>query len=278
MQWGIAFVSELYGRDLIASARTMAQDGARVVEIGYWQPWSGVFARCPVGSPYHGRSEPQIASAVGAAYDSAGVSVRTLHAPVAGAADLASASQAVCEGAVALHKLALQVASILGTRIVVVHPGHHCEAADLGAATERAIASLRALLPAAEELGITLAVENLPPGHVCPSPESLRDLVDEVSHPLVRVCYDTGHANLVSGGVAAGVRVLGERIATFHCHDNDGSADQHRMPGDGTVDWREFALAVRESGYDEPLTLEVGLEDGTTAREMGRRFREALEG
>ncbi len=276
MQWGVAFVSELYGRDLIGSARTMAESGVGVVEVGYWQSWSSVFAQPPVGSPYYGRTEPQIAAAVRAAYDSVGIAAETLHAPFAGEADLAHPDAAVREGAVSLHKLALQVASILGARAVVVHPGHHCEEAELNRATELGLESVRALIPAAENLEIALAVENLPPGHVCPSPESLRDFLDEVGHPLVRACLDTGHANMVEGSAVGGVRTLGERITTYHCHDNDGTSDQHRLPGEGTVDWGAFAAAVRETGYQGRLPLEVALPSGMTARGMEGRFREAM--
>jgi len=42
-----------------------------------------------------------------------------------------------------------------------------------------------------------------------------------------------------------------------HIHDNMGREDEHLIPGDGIVDWEDFAVALREIGYDKVVSLET---------------------
>ncbi len=114
-----------------------------------------------------------------------------------------------------------------------------------------------------------------------PDPEPLRDIIDKIDDPRVRVCLDIGHAN-ASGRVNRGgtvkpwnaetdaerrtsegtevhswIRTLGPRIAHFHFHNNDGSYDAHREVMDGTIDIPETLKLIRqECGEDFTVTVE----------------------
>ena len=48
----------------------------------------------------------------------------------------------------------------------------------------------------------------------------------------------------------------GSLLATTHVHDNDGRQDTHLPPGYGTVDWREWGVALDRIGYGGPILLE----------------------
>ena len=50
---------------------------------------------------------------------------------------------------------------------------------------------------------------------------------------------------------------FGDRLVAFHLHDNDGSEDQHLIPGEGKIDWRRVVAGLRAAGYSGPLTMEV---------------------
>jgi len=50
---------------------------------------------------------------------------------------------------------------------------------------------------------------------------------------------------------------VSSRIITVHLHDNDGSEDQHLVPGGGTIDWQMVRSALDSSPYDGPLMFEV---------------------
>jgi len=59
--------------------------------------------------------------------------------------------------------------------------------------------------------------------------------------------------------------------------DNDGFADLHLQPGYGTIDWDEFVKALKDIGYDPPITLESGPWAGGTFRCMLEEVKALLK-
>ena len=51
--------------------------------------------------------------------------------------------------------------------------------------------------------------------------------------------------------------MLGSYLGTLHIHDNDGTADAHRIPGNGTINWGDFSDALAEIGFDGVLNFET---------------------
>jgi len=43
-----------------------------------------------------------------------------------------------------------------------------------------------------------------------------------------------------------------------HLHDNDGTKDEHLLPGHGTVDWSSYMVELGRCGYRRPLMFEAG--------------------
>lgn len=85
-----------------------------------------------------------------------------------------------------------------------------------------------------EELGVIVAMENL----LEPTPELMNACCDRVASDCFRLCLDVGHVNVWSElPHAEWVARMGKRLAHVHVHDNDGTADQHRPPGQGTIDF-----------------------------------------
>ena len=52
------------------------------------------------------------------------------------------------------------------------------------------------------------------------------------------------------------IEKYGHRLITLHVHDNNGAEDEHLLPFDGTVNWREEASLIAKSAYRGSLTLE----------------------
>ena len=123
----------------------------------------------------------------------------------------------------------------------------------------------------------SLYIENV----LDPDPEPLRDVIDKIDDPRVRVCLDIGHANAAGrvnrGGtvkpwnaetdpsrntsegteVYAWIKTLGPRIRHFHFHNNDGSFDAHQEVAQGTMDIPEVMKLIRkECGEDFTITIE----------------------
>ena len=46
------------------------------------------------------------------------------------------------------------------------------------------------------------------------------------------------------------------RIFALHLHDNDTSKDQHLLPFDGSLNWKETIKHLKEANYDGPISLE----------------------
>jgi sugar phosphate isomerase/epimerase len=163
-----------------------------------------------------------------------------------------------------------EFAARVGAGVLVLHlPPHGAPkvAAGGGAAAieeaARRAADLAAeavgrLLGPCHKLGVRLAVENLTgPAYV---PAFYDALFQRLGPEELGFCYDSGHA-LVCGQADLVVRYAGRLLAT-HLHDNDGTADQHRLAGEGRADWPMILGAIKRSAYAGTVNLEVHLPAG----------------
>ena len=117
------------------------------------------------------------------------------------------------------------------------------------------------------ELGLRIGIENLadmfgPPDRklIGSRPDELLELIDAIGLPNVGVTIDTSHANVQKLDIPAAIRAWGDRIYCTHISGNDGTGDQHLIPGHGrfrVIDWREVMRAFADIGYDGIINLEV---------------------
>ena len=102
---------------------------------------------------------------------------------------------------------------------------------------------------------ITVLIENLWE----PTPEILREMLHEVKSPRLRMCFDTGHANIFSKiSMREWFDILGEYIAYIHVNDNDGDEDNELEPGEGTINWRVVSDSINELNLRPEIVFEVG--------------------
>lgn len=193
--------------------------------------------------------------AAGDALRAEGIELRSVHAPFRGEWQLAEADETRRPLMLEYFRRFLSAVSTAGGRIVVLHAGARTPAAEQPAALDRAFDALAELAPMAGDLGLTLALENLPLEWPGSNPADLAARAAALNHRAVGLCLDTGHAHLTTG-VAAALAAMGPHIVTFHVHDNDGRSDIHLAPPFGTIDWGAFVAGVEALGWDEPLTLE----------------------
>ena len=120
------------------------------------------------------------------------------------------------------------------------------------------LAMIRRLLPTAEKHGVCVCIENMPMTKIGFSRvERMMELVHEIDHPLFGMCLDTGHVAVFGEQPADAVRLIGDKLFALHVHDNDGTADQHRLPGTGIVDFDSFRAALHEAGFDGTFSFET---------------------
>ena len=110
---------------------------------------------------------------------------------------------------------------------------------------DRVVEALKELAPRAEKAGVILGLENTL------SAEGNLKILERVGSPAVKVWYDVGNSSLRNYDVPAEIRMLGRRICEFHIKD------RNFLLGQGPMDFRAIARAVRDIGYEGWLILET---------------------
>ena len=90
-------------------------------------------------------------------------------------------------------------------------------------------------------------------------PLMMKNLIDALDDPRIKVCMDVGHANAVTKpeyDVYKWIEVLGPRIGHFHLHNNDGSDDEHRPLLEGSMDMGRVLDCV-EKYCDSDVTFTI---------------------
>lgn len=167
-------------------------------------------------------------------------------------------------------KRAVEVAEIMPFRFLVQHIGKTDEFDD-PRKFEWAMSGIEHLRAFCRQLGVTLLVENTP--NDLATPERLKELLRALHYPDLGICFDTGHAHVMSS-VHQAFGVLDERIRSTHVHDNHRDRDSHLWPGEGNIDWDETMQAFRSAPQRPALMLEIeGAEGIDVAARMAETYR-----
>jgi hexulose-6-phosphate isomerase len=171
---------------------------------------------------------------------------------------------AVRQRAEDLTRTGLDLAAWLGTDALLVVPavvGRWNDPAPriaYGDALDRTCEALARLRHDAEDRGVQIGLENVWNRFLL-SPRELRDLLDRINSPWVGAYFDIGNV-LAFGYPRDWIRTLGRRIVRVHAKDYDlartGPEGFNCALGEGSVDWPAVVAALREVGYDGPVTYE----------------------
>lgn len=118
--------------------------------------------------------------------------------------------------------------------------------------------TLRDAVRRAEEIGVTLALENIEDA----DPFIRGRLASSFASPAVAVSIDTGHAHYAHGRFGAPpvdyyVHAAGARLAHVHLQDADGYADRHWPIGEGTILWESVFATLAALPHAPRLILEL---------------------
>jgi sugar phosphate isomerase/epimerase len=188
--------------------------------------------------------------------DEYGITLNSLHLPFkvhGGRAHDISNPDSYKE-AIENHKALIRRGTEIGIKVFVLHPssGKRLSGAR-DVCKEICKKSLAELAEYADEQGAVIALENMT--HEC-----LGNTIDEFeelvfSHPKLRVCFDTNH--LLNECPGEFIKRLGKRIVTMHVSDCNLDVEQHKMPGEGKVNFPKILQALSEVGYSGPWLYEV---------------------
>ena len=156
---------------------------------------------------------------------------------------------------------ALVIAKHLGAKYMAIHPLMPFGNDSMEKAEETYNINVKyysALANVAKNLGVIICLENLPfKNFPISRTEDVIKLIDIIDHPNVKMCFDTGHAHILSENLGDSIRLIGrDRLKILHVHDNNG-CDDHLHPYEGTIDWSDVAEGLFDIGYDGIFSLET---------------------
>ena len=155
-------------------------------------------------------------------------------------------------------KRALDLCAELGAPHITTEPGGPIapgqtrqEAMDLF------VEVLKPLAEHAEKLGVLLLIEP-EPGLLLETTEQYLELADRVDAPSLGLNFDVGHAFCMSEDLTAQIAKLAHLTRHYHVEDiADTRVHHHMVPGTGAIDFPEVIQAIRQTGYDGWVTVEL---------------------
>jgi sugar phosphate isomerase/epimerase len=143
--------------------------------------------------------------------------------------------------------------SALGSRVMNIHPCYNCPPCMRNDLVAFNIESLRPIVEMSASYGLTLIIEN----YIAPFDRvsTFKKMLEEV--PGLKLHLDFGHTNFCFDNHEIFCRELGKHIQHVHFSDNRAKTDEHMPLGVGTIDWKNAVNALKETGYDSTITLEI---------------------
>lgn len=174
----------------------------------------------------------------------------------------------------ALCRHAVKACGRLGIPWMVLHPDIFPGAFDtdhIKAMHDGNLAFFRSMLDVCEECNVGIAIENIFDHYAqtrgCPRyfagiPEEQCALIDELNHPLMGACWDTGHAHMNLQDQRRGIVMLGTRLKAIHIQETRTGEDRddHVLPysiENPGVDWDGVTAGLREINFPGPFTFET---------------------
>jgi len=169
-------------------------------------------------------------------------------------------------------KRAIEIAEQIPFRFLVQHIGVAKESFD-EKKFEAAMTSIEHLRAFANPLGVKILLENIP--NELATPDKLVEFIQLTHFEDVGVCFDIGHAHIMSN-VEEAFEILKAHIRSTHIHDNNKDCDAHLWPGAGSIDWKKSIELLRSAPSTPPLLLEIEADEKVKPEEKMRETFEKL--
>ncbi|ADC47101.1 xylose isomerase-like TIM barrel domain-containing protein [Methanobrevibacter ruminantium M1] len=178
----------------------------------------------------------------------------TVHAPFI-EVNPASVNPALAKASVDEIKRSVDLANLLDSDIVVIHPGRAIFTNDMeymASVYRIAEENLKVIGEYAKDNGVMTCIENLPRlrGFMYQDINQLNETLERTGLPMT---LDIGHAYTAGFDVDD---VSFDCISHIHIHDNDGIRDSHLPLGEGIIDFKRFFEIFDK--YDGIYNFELG--------------------
>ena len=221
-------------------------------------------ALSPTGDVSMETTEKSAKAVIRAARDN-GIKISSVATGMFWGKSLTASDPKVRAEALAIGKQLINVAAWLNAKVVLVVPGAvdvffdpASEVNEYGKVYDLATEAIGKLEKHAKANKIAIGIENVWNKFLL-SPIEMRDFIDQFKSEYVGSYFDVGNC-LVNGYPEHWIRVLGKRIKRVHLKDyrrasGDASGFVDLLSGD--VNWPVVIKALKEVGYNGPLTAEM---------------------
>lgn len=119
------------------------------------------------------------------------------------------------------------------------------------------VEALKPLAEHAESLGVGLLVEP-EPGLLIETTDEYLEIFERVNSPAIGLNFDVGHAYCMSEDLPVQIARMARYTRHYHLEDIASTRVHHHLvPGKGAIDFTEVIAAIRQTGYDGWLTVEL---------------------
>ena len=197
---------------------------------------------------------------IGESADKHGVEITQLH----GLWATDDKTKAQREESISFFIKEIEGAHYMGCKNVVVHPflpyGWGSEI-DKDKIWDVNIDLFTRLLEHAEKYNVNVLIENgsskwMGDMYFFMAPDEMLDFVKYFNHPLLHICWDTGHANSMNRDPYLDILALGSELRALHVQDNFGTTDEHIAPFMGTLPLDSLMQGLIASNYKGYFTFE----------------------
>jgi fructoselysine 3-epimerase len=161
-------------------------------------------------------------------------------------------------------KRSIDTSLLLGCNKVSICPGRTLYGQGYDHGMVQLTSSLNELVDYAIKKDVLLLLE---PAHMYESDliltieEGLR-IIEEQKYEHLGIALDTGHCHINKESLVDCVLMLQNKKIPVHIHidDNNGLTDQHKIPGEGNINFVPFLKTLIETGYEGFLVVELGFD------------------
>ena len=149
-----------------------------------------------------------------------------------------------------------EAAMAVGAKTVVFHSGHKGmkHRVSIENNQKSSVIFWSEFIKNFEDNGVTAVLENV----LDFDPYNILTIVDAVNSPNLKICLDTGHANLCSDmPVMEWIKVYGKRLHHMHLHNNFKTNDDHAGLKYGTVNFLGIVDALKTEGVSPSVVFEI---------------------
>jgi sugar phosphate isomerase/epimerase len=153
---------------------------------------------------------------------------------------------------------ALDLCAELGAPHITTEPGGPlAPGQSRAAAITRFVEALKPLAEHAERRGVLLLIEP-EPGLLIETTDAYLEVADRVGAPSIGLNFDVGHAYCMGEDLPKQVARLSRHTRHYHFEDIAPTRVHHHLiPGLGAIDFAPIVGAIRSTGYDGWITVEL---------------------